>query len=71
MKFLKDLLLRSDKKMKYLLIEHVERGHGSSEDIHRFNSLDKAYQYIKNSRNLLEFFTLYTVNEIKIDEKEL
>lgn len=55
--------------MKYLLIEHVERGHGSSEDIHRFNSLDKVYQYIKNSGNLLEFFTL--CNEIKIDEKEL
>lgn len=53
--------------MEYLLIEHVERGHGSSEDIHRFNSLDKVYEYIKDSGNLFEFFTLYAVNEIKLE----
>lgn len=57
--------------MKYLLIEHVERGHGSSEDIHRFDSLDLVYQYIKDSGNLFEFFALYAVNEIKLDKNIL
>lgn len=57
--------------MKYLLLEHIEQGQGSKEERHSFNTLDEVYHHIKNSGNLLQFFTLFAVNEIELDKNIL
>lgn len=57
--------------MEYLLLEHIESGHGSSEKNHTFDTIDEAYKYIKESRNLLMFFKLYEVKQIMLDEKQV
>lgn len=57
--------------MGYLIIEHVERGQGSSTELHRFETLEKAYEYIKQSGNLLLHLKLYKINEVYIDLEKL